>query len=90
MTKLVKKFPENQKIGRQITKADRLRIAKKTGYSQRYLREMLSGWRKLTDPVKAEAVKILEERAELDRRLAQLANAQDVGASKTHREIISR
>ncbi|MDD4373447.1 MAG: hypothetical protein PHG67_05990 [Bacteroidales bacterium] len=77
MTKLVKKFPENQKIGSQITKANRLRIAAKTGYSQRYIREMLSGWCKMPDSVKAEAVKILEERAELDRRLAQLANAQD-------------
>ena len=52
-------------------------MARKTGYSQRYIREMLSGWCKMPDTVKVEAVKILEERAELNRRLAQLANEQD-------------
>ncbi|MCK9452828.1 MAG: hypothetical protein RBR40_08460 [Tenuifilaceae bacterium] len=73
MAKNVKKYPNQVKIRQKLTRGDRLKVAEATGYKEGTIREMLKGFRRMTDPVKQAIINIVNERAELDRKLEEIA-----------------
>lgn len=68
------KFPENKDISRKLRAGDRVIIAKYAGLKPGSVRDMMNGFRRITDPVARAIIKLMNERQELDRALDEIAN----------------
>jgi hypothetical protein len=70
----VVKFPENKDIARKLRAGDRVIIARYAGLQPGTIRDMMSGFRRITDPVARAIIRLMNERQELDRALDEIAN----------------
>ncbi|MFA5816629.1 MAG: hypothetical protein WC865_13525 [Bacteroidales bacterium] len=68
------KYPENLKINNQLQNGDRLLIAKKSNLKPGTIRDMLNGYRRITDDVARAIIELMSERNELNRLLGEIAN----------------
>lgn len=68
------KYPEQVKIRAKLSTGDKVKLAVITGYKEGTIREMLNGYRKMTDPVKLAIITLINERQNLDKELEQIIN----------------
>jgi len=68
------KFPENKKINAQLLPGDREKIAKYSNYTVGTIREMMAGYRRITDRAGKAIIKLFEERKAMTESLNQIAN----------------
>ena len=68
------KYPENLKINKQLKSGDRLLIAEKAGLSPGTVRDMLLGFRRITDKAGYAIIDVLEKRRQLQKSLEEIAN----------------
>lgn len=70
----VVKFPENRRVNEKLEDGDRVIIAEKTKLSAGYIRDILLGFRRMTDPVAAAIVELLQSRNSLLKSLEEVTN----------------
>ena len=68
-------FPDQIKLRNQLQRKDPAKIAEKTGTGLENIRKMLNGERRMSDQVKAEILRILENRRRMDEKLNQLVES---------------
>lgn len=68
------KFPENRKIAKQLMKGDRVVIARYANLSAVTIRDMMMGYRRITDNVARAILRLMAERQELARALEEIVN----------------
>ena len=68
------KYPENIKINERLESGDRLLIAVKAGLKPGTIRDMLLGYRRITDKVAKEIVELMNERDQLQNLLKVIAD----------------
>lgn len=68
------KFPENKKISAQLQVGDRRKIAAYSGYTEGTIREMMGGYRRITDRAARAIIRLMDERKELNKSLEEIAN----------------
>lgn len=68
------KFPENKKISAQLERGDRVIIAQYSGYTEGTIREMMNGYRRITDKAARSIIRLMEERERLTKSLEEIAN----------------
>ena len=68
------KFPENKKINAQLLPGDRETIALNSKYTVGTIREMMGGYRRITDRAAKAIIKLFEDRKQLSDTLNEIAN----------------
>ena len=68
------RFPENKKISAQLLGGDRVVIAEYSGYTEGTIREMMNGYRRITDKAARAIIRLMEERKQLTKSLEEIAN----------------
>ncbi len=68
------KFPENREIGKQLKVGDRITIAEYSGKTPGTIRDMMNGYRRITDKVGLAIIRLFEEREMIKKSLKEIAN----------------
>lgn len=68
------KFPENKRIGAKLSQGDRVIIAGYAGLKPGSIRDMLNGYRRITDKAARAIIRLMNERKELDQALNEIVN----------------
>lgn len=68
------RYPQNKEIGRQLLPGDRVTIAQYAGLSAGTIRDMMLGYRRITDKTARAIIRLMNERREIDQALDEIAN----------------
>lgn len=66
------RYPENRRVAGVLQRGDRKLIALATNYNVLSIRDMLQGYRRMPDTVKAAIVDLMNRRSELNQTLEQI------------------
>lgn len=68
------KFPENRKLKSKLQPGDRDKIAEWSGLSVVTIRDIINGYRRITDDVARAIIRLFEERDHLNSSLQKITN----------------
>jgi hypothetical protein len=68
------KFPENKKINQQLIHGDREKIAQYSKYTVSTIRDMMYGYRRITNRAGKAIIRLFEERKKMTEALNEIAN----------------
>lgn len=68
------KYPENKDIARKLRHGDSVIIANYAGVTPGTVRDMMYGYRRITDKTSRAIIRLMNERREIDQALDEIAN----------------
>lgn len=71
------KFPKNREYSEKLQRGDRAKIAELSGHSVTTVRDMLSGYRRISDKAAKAIIRVINDRNNLNLQLESLIGQQN-------------